>query len=182
MPIWLVSCPADDVGAIFGLNNVAVVLYRLYRYRTGFSTLLSNSSTTKSRFLRLLIISVVLIFIVLPVSIQALVIPLQEGYQKYDWHYTHDVEWDIQKVPTNGRIYAQEVENIIGIVSGFLVFFCFGIGKDAVDMYREWARSLGLLPLLPFLQEPTFPNTFGSSMNSERQITITTINEYKSEP
>jgi pheromone a factor receptor len=166
------------------LTSIAgIVLYRLYCYQAGFSTLLSNSSTTKSRFIRLFMISIILIFVVLPISIQALVVPLEEGYHSYDWNYTHYVGWDIIKVPTGGKILAHEIDAIIGIVSGYLVFFCFGLGKDAIGMYRAWAAKLGLLTIFPCLKErtPHLGQSITSSVAS-RQITVTTTRESKSEP
>jgi hypothetical protein len=133
--------------------------------------------------MRLFMISIILIFIVLPISIQALIVPLREGYHSYDWNYTHYVDWDIVKVPTGGKILAHEIDAIIGIVSGYLVFFCFGLGKDAIGMYRTWAAKLGLLAVFPCLKEhsPRLGQSITSSMAS-RQITVTTTRVSKSEP
>jgi pheromone a factor receptor len=170
--------------------NTAIVIYRLYRYRAGFSTLMTNSSTTKSRFLRLFIISASLIFFVLPISIQALVVTLNSsyGYFGYSWYFTHYINWGIQKVPTGGRISRNDIDSIIAIVSGYLIFFCFGMGKDATNMYREWATKLGLLRIFPCLKERTLSssrvgNSIGSStVSANRHITVTTTRESKSEP
>jgi pheromone a factor receptor len=125
---------------------------------------MTNASTTKSRFTRLLFIAIALILAALPLSILTLYYPLRSSLHPYDWHDVHDVNWGIQKFPTYGRV--AHYDGIIAIISGYLIFLAFGLGSDAVTMYKQWARKLGLTRIFPSLN-----NTNGSRSNGTSALT-----------
>lgn len=126
-----------------------VIIFRLHKYRRTFSAILSDSSTTKSRFLRLLFIAVVLIFAVLPLSVHAVIWPLQAGMHPFSWNRVHNINWTVGKYPSGGRLL--QWDGVVAIICGYLLFVGFGLGSDAISMYKQWARKIGLAHIVPRL-------------------------------
>jgi pheromone a factor receptor len=118
-----------------------LVVWRVYSYRKNLGSIMASHSTTKSRFFRLLVISVLIIFVNLPLAIHASYYPYKQGLVPYDWASVHS-GWVVIPVPTYGAF--PHWDSIIFVVSGFLVFAFFGTGHDAKDMYQEWSLKLGL--------------------------------------
>ena len=52
-------------------------------------------------------------------------------------------------VPTGGVV---QFDRWIRIALGFTVFFCFGLGQDAIAMYRDWLLKCGLGKIFPKLR------------------------------
>ncbi|KAI9818438.1 MAG: a-factor receptor [Pycnora praestabilis] len=130
-----------------------LVIIRLHKYRRQFSQILSGSSTSlnKSRFLRLFIISVVLTVIFLPVQLYLFSVNMSFPRLPYSWDLVHGPQWwNIVMVPTGGVV---EFDRWIWIASGFLLFIFFGLGKDALDMYRRALVSLGIAKVFPSLTQ-----------------------------
>lgn len=162
--IWLTDIPA------------VLVVARMRRYRKDFSAILvsSNSDLTKSRFLRLFLLSIALILTFLPVQLYTLyqnsIMPLIP----YSWRLVHGQDWwRVIPVPTGGAV---PFDRWIQIAVGFAVFVFFGLGQDAQKMYRQWLLKIGFGRLLPCLRhEPSsarraFPassqtDSFGSKAN-----------------
>lgn len=123
------------------------MVYRLYRYRQEFSRLLQASNTNKSRFLRLFVMSLVLILAILPLQLYIFVLNVDRPRTHYSWREVHDSSWNaITMVPSNGAV---AIDHWVRIVCGFLVFIFFGFGTDAVSMYRSWLVKLGFAKVFP---------------------------------
>ena len=112
------------------------MIYRLHRYQKELQSLFEASNTTKSRFYRLFILSSILIGVILPSQAYILAMNLTHQYQPYSWSRVHGDSW-------NSALLLPSEENVpfdrwIRIGSGFLIFVFFGIGKDAVILYKSW--------------------------------------------
>ncbi|KAI9826654.1 MAG: a-factor receptor [Thelocarpon impressellum] len=131
-----------------------LVILRLRKYRKQFSQILSssNSGLNKSRFLRLFLISVVLLAVLLPLQFYILKLNLSYPRHSYSWSKVHGPGWgDIIKVPTGGQV---AFDRWIRVACGFLLFAFFGVGRDAVEMYRKWLVACGFANIFPSLTEP----------------------------
>ena len=151
-----------------------LVIHRIRIYRKNFAAILSSTSSglTKSRFLRLFIYALILLLAYLPVQFYVLYTRLQYGLYPYDWDRVHGPEWQtIGLVPMNGIV---EFDVWIQISLGFTVFFCFGVGQDAMATYRSWLLKCGFGHIFPRLRRdnqaptgavpttPNSPSSFGS--------------------
>lgn len=144
----------------------------MHRYRSEFGRLLAISNTTKSRFLRLFILSIMLILVFLPLQIYTFTRNLEYGVIGYHWSWTHPEGWGfIQIMPTFGVVFW---DKWIQGGSGILLFFLFGIGDDALKMYRLWLRKCGFGKIFPAIKSdgPIRGFSFGmvgawSSLNSK---------------
>lgn len=126
------------------------------RYRREFSEILSSSSSnmTKSRFLRLFLLSMTLIAIMLPtqsyVLYQNSIVPLVP----YSWDSIHGPGWsEIFLVPAGGVVI---FDRWAQIAVGFAVFPFFGLGRDAQKLYRRGLLRLGFGRLFPSLHRESF--------------------------
>lgn len=125
-------------------------MYRLYRYRQEFSRLLEASNTNRSRFLRLFIMSLVLILGILPLQFYLFVLNVNRPQIRYSWSEVHNESWSkIIMVPSGGHV---TIDRWVQIGCGFLVFIFFGFGTDAVAMYRSWLVTLGFTRFFPRLK------------------------------
>ncbi len=91
-----------------------------------------------------------LIVVFLPVQAYVLyqnsIVPLIS----YDWSLVHGPLWgDITVIPTGGTVI---FDRWVQIAFGFAVFLFFGLGHDAVEMYRTWLLKLGLERIFPSLR------------------------------
>jgi pheromone a factor receptor len=140
---------------------VPVVLsYRVYRYRREFQYLLSNASTTRSRYLRLSLLSIFTVLIVLPAQIYALVVLSGFKMHKYSWSRTHHNWGEVIRIPSGGQL--REWVHIIWVPCGYLVFLFFGFGGEARKMYVEWLKQAGVGKLFPSLLEERPPSQPGT--------------------
>ncbi|KKZ68275.1 hypothetical protein EMCG_06031 [[Emmonsia] crescens] len=132
-----------------------LVIYRLFKYRQQFSYIVSISSkTSKSRFIRLLALSLVLLLGSLPSQVYVFYrnIEMSKPWVPYSWNDVHGPKWgNIRKVPMNGIVY---YDRWIQVTCGFLLFAFFGFGKDATLMYRAFLIRLGLGRFFPSLEHP----------------------------
>ena len=113
-----------------------LVIYRLRRYRKELHSLLEASHTTKSRFYRLFLLSFLLIGAFLPSQIYILAMNLTHHYQPYSWSRVHGDNWNTAiLLPREGNV---PFDRWIRIGGGFLIFLFFGIGNDAVILYKSW--------------------------------------------
>ncbi|KAL8999982.1 MAG: hypothetical protein Q9169_001227 [Polycauliona sp. 2 TL-2023] len=134
----------------------AVVMIRMRKYRREFSSIFtaSTSKLTKSRFLRLFLLSSSLVLIYLPLQLYLLYTNTSVGLIPYSWKLIHDRHaWmDIIMIPTHGFV---PIERWISVVLGFFIFLFFGLGSDATKMYRKWWIKLRLGTNFPGLYGPT---------------------------
>ncbi|KAK5020425.1 hypothetical protein LTR60_000524 [Cryomyces antarcticus] len=128
-----------------------LVIFRLHRYRLHFSRLLAASNTTKSRFMRLFIMSQILIFAFVPIQVYIFYLNMQLPLLPYSWNEVHSAAaWaQIVMIPSFGTVL---FDRWIRVVCGFLVFVFFGVGADAVLMYMSWLLALGCGRIFPSLK------------------------------
>lgn len=138
------------------------------RYRKDFSAVLSssNSNMTKSRFLRLFILSMILIVVVLPTETYALyrnsVVPLVP----YSWDEVHGPDWNtFEFYPSGGTVV---FDRWVQIALGFAIFPFFGLGQDAKKMYRSWLLKTGCGRIFPCLYNHPSMKHSQSSLTSSR--------------
>ncbi|EEH23272.1 hypothetical protein PABG_05483 [Paracoccidioides brasiliensis Pb03] len=132
-----------------------LVIYRLFKYRQQFSYIVSiSSNSSKSRFIRLLALSLVMLLGSFPVQIYVFYcnITLSQPWVPYSWNDVHGPAWgNVEKLPMNGVVY---YDRWIQVSCGFLIFAFFGFGKDATLMYRKVLLQIGLGRYFPSLQHP----------------------------
>lgn len=159
------------IAAVYG----ALAFYRLVIYRRQFATILSSSqsSMSRSRFIRLFALSAALIIICLPLIIFTFIQNTSFPRQPYSWSRVHPKNWSqsIVKVPgqANGGF-----DHWTQIGSGILVFPFFGLGQDAKALYRSWSPKLRLdrvtnLGTKSSGQTQLVYKNGGSGFNAERQ-------------
>jgi len=143
----------------------------MHKYRKEFSEVLSssNSNLTKSRFMRLFWLSILLILVVLPVQYYVLVVNVSHPFVKYSWNEVHADWGNISSIPTNGAVI---FDVWIQIAVGFAVFFFFGLGQDARNMYSKWLLKIGLGRVFPSLGRRSHPEqpAHSSSTSSTRAL------------
>ena len=83
--------------------------------------------------------------------------------EPYSWNTLHGPAWwEIVLIPTYGSV---EFDRWIEIALGFTVFACFGLGRDAVAMYRKWLLQAGLGNMFPKLYHERLPS-YSAAINS----------------
>ena len=120
-----------------------ILLIRLRRYRNDVAKMLIAHNTNKSRFYRLLAMSLILLLALLPLQAVVFYFNLTSpGWTpSYSWTETHK---------TFDQIYVQKTGDYVIFdrwfrpAAGLLVFVFFGVGRDAIEMYKGWARKIGL--------------------------------------
>lgn len=137
------------------------------RYRREFSEVLSSSGSnmTKSRFLRLFLLSMLLIAVVLPTQSYVLYQNSVYPLVSYSWRLVHGSDWNrVYLVPAGGVVI---FDRWAEIAVGFVVFPFFGLGQEAQKMYRKGLLSMGFGRWFPSLQhEPPARAQQGSIANS----------------
>jgi pheromone a factor receptor len=141
-----------------------LVIIRLYRYRRDFSRLLSNASTTRSRFLRIFMMTLIVLLVLLPADIYGVLFTLRAGLHPYHWSWVHDDWNEVLRFPTQGVIV--QWDHITWVIGGYLVFIFFGTSRDAQEMYRGWLLSAGFAKFFPSLEQPRTRSSQQSSMLS----------------
>ncbi|GME38194.1 a-pheromone receptor [Neofusicoccum parvum] len=118
-----------------------LVIVRLQRYRSEFSRLIQRHNTTRSRFVRLFLLSSLFILGVLPTQSIVLYFNAMHQRSEYSWSRNHDPEARaaIFLNRANGQMLP---DRWIGLACGLLLFLFFGLGTDAAAMYRSWAHKL----------------------------------------
>ncbi|CAK4030981.1 Pheromone a factor receptor [Lecanosticta acicola] len=130
-----------------------LIVVRLIRYRLTFNTILANSSTNKSRFVRLYLLATVWVLGTLPVEAFTLYMNDIGHLLPFQWSMTHPSFelWNTAMyVPSHGKIVF--ADRIIYVAGGFVIFLLFGWGKDAVKLYRDALLALGFGKIFPSLR------------------------------
>lgn len=153
-----------------------VIMIRLVRYRLTFNSILVNSSTTKSRFVRLYLLCLVSILMLVPLEIYVLIRHQLERLTAYSWNATHhptDHIWNSALlIRSNGRIF---YDRYMWLGGGFLIFLFFGFGKDAVKSYRTILLAMKLDRIFPSIRlgasrRPSAVATATSSIGSKARL------------
>ncbi|RMZ69732.1 a-pheromone receptor [Pyrenophora seminiperda CCB06] len=162
IPVLFLWAP---VAMCFAAYWAALLVYRLYRYRRDFHRLVTSRNSTKSRFIRLFILSMVVILVYLVYSIYLLVQVCLVVTDPYSWSNVHDpVRFNtIMRIPVYGQV---NMDKWIQIVTGFVIFALFGTGVDAHNLYKRILVSVGAGRIWPSLYEESqhggscTPNSF----------------------
>ncbi|KAI5207005.1 fungal pheromone STE3G-protein-coupled receptor [Aureobasidium subglaciale] len=126
---------------IIAVYYAVLVIIRLHIYRSSFNSILASSNTTRSRFLRLFLIAAILILGITPVQIYIIATQYPRETYPFSFSALHDPKtWNVIVGMPSAVIY----DRWINLGCGFLIFFFFGLGKDAKGMYREWLLKMGL--------------------------------------
>ena len=131
---------------------LALVIWRIHKYRAEFSSILSASTSfNKSRFLRLFIMALILVVGFFPVEVYIFYRNVAFPFVPYSFKAIHGESWwQVVKVPTFG---VETFDRWIQIACGFIIFMFFGFGADATKMYRRWLVKMGFAKLFPHLDE-----------------------------
>ncbi|KAL1959189.1 hypothetical protein VTO42DRAFT_2694 [Malbranchea cinnamomea] len=176
-PAWYQSWVSVAVGHVWppvilivATIYCIIVIYRLCKYKRELSCLLSsNTQTTKTRFVRLFLMSLVMLLGSFPTQLYVLysnIVDFQPWYP-YSWDLVHSPEWgNIEKYPAFGVV---NFDRWIHVTAGFLMFAFFGFGHDATLVYRSILLKLGFGRLFPSLKHPhIYGQRQGSSSSSTR--------------
>ena len=127
------------IATIYG----ALAFYRLVKYRRQFAVILSSSqsSMSRSRFIRLFVLSTTLILIYLPLVIFTFRQNTSFPRHSYSWSRVHPKGWSETIVKVAGQANGG-FDRWTQIGTGFLVFPFFGLGQDAKALYRSWLLKL----------------------------------------
>lgn len=131
----------------------AIIIHRLITYRRHVSSILSapRSRYNQSQFARLFAMATALILIFLPLALYILVqnLTYQGVRRTYSWNRIHDWTDSIFFVPSSG---GENFGRWAEVVTGFVVFISFGLGRDGLLMYRRMLLKLGLGRVFPGLR------------------------------
>lgn len=135
--MWMLIWSA--VGAVYA----CLVLYVFYKKRKDVRDILhcTNSGLNLTRFARLLTFCFIIILVMLPFSIFTFVQDLRQVKGGYNFTETHSrLFWDtIMKFDPGKPVY-----NVwLYALMAYIVFFIFGLGSDALNMYSRFLRFLG---------------------------------------
>lgn len=107
--------------------------------------------------------SIFLVFAYLPISIYFFVINVaSQQWTAYSWDSIHNPEfWNIPVyLPAQG---ADTFDRWVAIIDAAFIFLFFGMGNDAINMYRTSLVSIGFGRWFPSLKEPRRRTMGGSS-------------------
>jgi pheromone a factor receptor len=147
------------VGTV-GAGYCILAMYRLIRYRRSVSSILSSSSTiTRARYIRLFILAIGLLVIFLPLVAYTLAytVSYSDGYSPgpYSWSKVHPPERSTTIIRldavTQKRRYHRPFDRWGQIATGFILFLLFGLGHEAVTMYKAWLVRVGFAIWWPAL-------------------------------
>lgn len=140
VPLFYVWQP---IFSLVGAYYAILVCTRFYRKRKVFRTVIrNNANISAARFARLLLLSLSIIGVYLPVNIYIFVINMQVVLTDpiaYSWSGAHGPTWgEIVLVP-NSTVFPTDW---IPPVFGFILFGFFGMGTDAMRMYKTTFHTL----------------------------------------
>ncbi|PWW70796.1 fungal pheromone STE3G-protein-coupled receptor, partial [Tuber magnatum] len=141
IPLILVWPPIISLVSAY---YAGLVLARVHRYRQQFADILrsSNSGLTTSRFVRLFVLSLVLVVVNLPLTFYVFYRNLNRPWIIYNWDLVHGNDWSyILRIPSYDVV---QFDRWISVGAGYILFFVFGMGSDALKMYRGWLDAIGL--------------------------------------
>ncbi|CRG87203.1 Pheromone receptor 2 [Talaromyces islandicus] len=141
----LLSIAWPPVICLIAAVYCVLVVIRLTRYTSEFSNILgaSGSKLTTRRFIRLFCLALTMILFVLPLQIYIFytnVLPMIP-VQPYSWSNNHGPAFGtIIKVQTAGVL---RPDRWIPVALSVLLFVFFGLGQDAMKMYRSFLNGIG---------------------------------------
>ncbi|KAF9694872.1 hypothetical protein EKO04_007164 [Ascochyta lentis] len=184
-PTWqslVLSAMWAPITMVVAVYYAVLLFFRLFRYRREFSRLVTARNSTKSRFIRLFLICIIMTLIVVPYSAYPFYYFCSQ-LASFKWDY----EWErlngdkkniILKFPSEGQVHVDKWGQVF---LGYVVFFVFGTGTDAHNTYRKMLLALGLGKMFPSLYVMRESGTSTpSSFISARTWTSTYMSKAKS--
>lgn len=170
--IFLVSMwppAAAVVGLIFAVLTAAII----FQKRRDIKDIVrcSNSGLNIRRFARLLIFSLLIIFVMTPFAFFNFITSVNDLR-------AHDAGWTIERSPEWSKIVAYDAPksglatNIIGICLSICTFMLFGLGSDALTLYTDIIAMFGFKNLKRKNSEEF---TISSSFTTTKQNTRATL-------
>ncbi|OBT61629.1 hypothetical protein VE03_08839 [Pseudogymnoascus sp. 23342-1-I1] len=147
---------------VFTLISVfyaGLVITRLHRHRSSISTILGTHSLNPSRFLRLFILSLLLLFLYLPLNIFFFYTNVAQHREPYSWHRVHPPSWGL--VPYLPAMGIFTFDRYVPVVMAVFVFAFFGTGTEARRIYAAIGIAVGLGSCFPRLLQERRPSTDG---------------------
>jgi pheromone a factor receptor len=131
-------------------TQTGLLIYRLYRYRREFHRLIAARNTTSSRFIRLFILSLIIILFYATYSIYLLVELSLVATDPYSWSSVHDPTKfsTILRIPMQGKV---QLMSWVQVATGYVLFVLFGTGVDAHNLYKRMLVSIGCGKIWPSL-------------------------------
>ncbi|TAQ90611.1 hypothetical protein B7494_g1076 [Chlorociboria aeruginascens] len=136
------------------LTESVLVMYRLRKHRDALAGTLSSTGSGLSprRFLKLFMLSLLLLLIFLPVTLYYLYLNLPPYWPAYNFSAIHDPNfWPLIIFSKIADLPALQYDGWLPIVLAFLIFFFFGLNREAVQMYKTWLVKLGFGNCFPSL-------------------------------
>lgn len=151
-------------------SSVGVLVYRLYRYRSDFHRIIAARDTTKSRFMRLFVISGIVIIVLVPYSFWVLWLFASQLSEDFSWSIVHGPGWNtVIKMKSMGQV---RMDKWGQVAAGYVAFAVFGTGTDAYNTYKRMLCSVGLGKIFPSL----YKESRRGSSTSSRPSWLTSVN------
>lgn len=163
--MWpLIVCLVASVYCILSLA-------RLSKHRRQVASVLSNTpAAAKSRFRRLFALAITLLVLYLPLTVIAFADNMSIPLHTYSWSYIHPHDW-AERIILYTPVDKLSFDRWAQIITAYILFGFFGLGRDAMQMYRDWLKVGGRLfvachltksrPLETTAHESSFPGTSG---------------------
>lgn len=135
---------------------VAKIIYRLRKLNTDLGKALSssNSGYTARRYLKLLILSILMIIVLLPIEAFCFYINIPSEIHSYSWSRTHDpATWHLIVYLSTADWPIFQYFGWFTVVLCFVIFMFFGFSDNSIDSYRRGLVTLGFGKIWPRLKE-----------------------------
>nr|AIV43894.1 pheromone a factor receptor [Morchella elata] len=142
------------------------VIYLLRKYQRQYSENVNSalSDSTKSRFMRLFIISTFMVSVNFPIVLYIFYHNLQYPMVPYSWKLVHSTfGWDYVPYVKSNSI---QFDHWIPVLAGIVCFVFFGTGREASQICKEWFEFFGLGAQFTFLKKMTPKTERSSSISS----------------
>ncbi|KAH8148134.1 uncharacterized protein LAJ45_07898 [Morchella importuna] len=167
-PIWLMSAHyIVQPNRYYIVRYVGCrVIYLLRRYQRQYSENVNStlSDSTKSRFMRLFVISTFMVSINFPIVLYIFYHNLQYPMVPYSWKLVHSTfGWDYVPYVKGTSI---QFDHWIPVLAGIVCFIFFGTGREASQICKEWFEFFGLGAQFTLLKKMAPKKAEGSSSMS----------------
>ncbi|KAI5953437.1 STE3 [Candida jiufengensis] len=133
------------IWSIVALIFALMTLYKYFEKRKDVKDLLkcTNSGLNLKRFARLLIFNFLIVFAMTPLAILYFAQEHDFNKYKFSWSKVHNSTWgEVQYIDAGFFTLA---DRIVNISLSIIAFLLFGLGKDALSMYKSFFRKLHLV-------------------------------------
>lgn len=123
--------------SIVALIFAVLTLITFFRKRKDVKDILlcTNSGLNIKRFARLLIFSFLIVFAMIPLSLYYFVSQAEVLKNPFHWDQVHNEEWNVIYFYDFG--FFTFYDRLVNCILSVLAFIIFGLGSDALDMYKS---------------------------------------------